>query len=50
MLGEIANEEQNLGVNWPVMLDERALVRNQVQEQGRRLHDEENDIDGKLTI
>jgi len=49
MLREIANEEQNLGVNWPVMFDERALVRSQVQEQGRRLHDEENDIDGKLT-
>jgi len=48
MLREIANEEQNLGVNWPVMFDERALVRSQAQEQGRRLHDEENDIDGKL--
>ena len=48
MLREIANEEQNLGVNWPVMFDERALVRSQAQEQGRRLYDEENDIDGKL--
>ena len=28
---------------------ERALVQSQVQKQGRRLHDEENDIDGKLT-
>jgi len=48
MLKEIANEEPNLGVNWPVMFDERALVRSQAQEQGRRLHDEENDIDEKL--
>ena len=48
MLREIANEEQNLGMNWPVMFDERALVQSQAQEQGRRLHDEENDIDGNL--
>jgi len=30
------------------MFDERALVQSQAQEQGRRLHDEENVIDGKL--
>ena len=49
MLREVANDEQNLGVNCPVMFDERALVRSQAQEQGRRLHNEENDIDRKLT-
>jgi len=49
MLREIANDEQNFGVNCPVMFDEQALVRNQAQEQGRRRNDEENDIDGKLT-
>jgi len=38
-----------LGRELPCMFDERALVRSQAQEQGRRLHDEENDIDGKLT-
>ena len=38
-----------LGVNWPVMFDERALVWSQAREQGRRLHDKENDIDEKLT-
>jgi len=48
MLREIVNDEQNLGVNWPLMFDERVLVRSQAQEQGRRLHNEENDIDGKL--
>jgi len=31
-----------------MMFDERASVWNQAQEQGRRLHDEENDINGKL--
>jgi len=49
MLREIANDEQNLSVNWPVMFDEQALVWSQAREQGRRrLHDVENDIDGKL--
>jgi len=49
MYRETANDEQNLVVNWPVMFDERALVRSPVREQGRRRHDEKNDIDGKLT-
>ena len=48
MLRKIANDEENLGVNLPVMFGERALVRSQAQEQGRRLHNKENDIDGKL--
>jgi len=30
------------------MFDELASVRSQAREQGRRLHDEENDVDGKL--
>jgi len=34
--------------NRPVAFDERALVRSQARKQGRRLHDEENDIDGKF--
>jgi len=49
MLRKIVNDEQNVGANWPVMFDERALVRSQAREQGWRLHDEENDIDGKLS-
>ena len=47
MLREIASDEQNLSVNWPVMFDE-ALVQSQARQQGRRLHDRGNDIDGKL--
>jgi len=49
IVDKIANDAQNLGVNWPVMFDERALVQSQAQEQGpgRRRHDE-SDIDGKF--
>jgi len=45
---KLQNHEQHLDVNWPVMFDEQALVRSQAREQGRRLHDEKNKIDGKL--
>ena len=45
---KLQNHQQHLDVNWPVMFNEQALVRSQAREQGRRLHDEKNKIDGKL--